>query len=111
MAERLEQNKNLDELIEDCLIADFSKIKLSESETKQIKSKLPKKWWQKTIELSKSKALTAGVMGAIIYGYVLAQFVWVSPQDLEANKLNDFYIEQKIGEQVVRISLNSSGGK
>jgi len=111
MAEKLEQNKNLDEFIEDCLIADFSNIKLSELEKKQIKSKLPKKWWRKTIEISWSKGLAAGFVGLVLYGFVLAQLVWVSPQDIEANKLNDFYIEQKIGEQVVRISLNSQGGK
>ncbi|KJS85312.1 MAG: hypothetical protein JM58_09040 [Peptococcaceae bacterium BICA1-8] len=109
MTEKLEQQKNLDELIEDCFIADFSDIKLSELEKKQMKLKLPKKWWQKTIEISWGKALAACVVGVVLYGYVLAQLVWVSPQDLEANKLNEFYIEQKIGEQVVRISLNSHG--
>jgi len=105
------KQKNLDELIEDCLITDFSDIKLSELEKNEIKSKFPRKWWKKTVEISWGKALAAGVVGAVVYGYVLGQLVWVSPQDLEANKLNDFYIEQKIGEQVVRISLNSNGGK
>ncbi|MFZ5945973.1 MAG: hypothetical protein ACOYVD_17930 [Bacillota bacterium] len=106
-----EKHKNLDKLIEDCLIADFSDIKLSELEKNKIKSKLPQKWWKKSVEISWGEALAAGIVGAVVYGYVLGQLVWVSPQDLEANKLNDFYIEQKIGEQVVRISLNSNGGK